>query len=434
MEPIDPKWKQQLTNGPFDQDGFTDALRQRIEARLENIVPAASIPLWKRPWTAAASGLAVTLGLVVLVLGGQQLFPSADLPVQQQQEQAPQTAVQTATDYESTVRSALLVGLRADKPSGEAAGEASEYRTLLVAPVAKRLQVAAEGSGILMPYKMDFWRLAEEQSSTPEGGSIARWKAMLANASRSQSPLSLKIAPPKAGASSRSEKLLFVGNRYVAMEQRIIALDDKGGQEDSRYVWVKDVPQLASSAMMEVAPLQQPHVKLEDIFGSSIEPALRQITPVLPQAPEQSKVKAVKAASVDTSGESWTVARQPGRWVAQVASYENDAPAGEPDYQLKELPLALPAEVVSHDKLTPDWVEIKRMQPAAVDAYSSPNLDVVLVVTERHLILYPFQGTLIPSPLLTVELHANESVIMAHWAVDPYVELWKKNVPVLLAQ
>ncbi|SDE08321.1 hypothetical protein SAMN02799630_04617 [Paenibacillus sp. UNCCL117] len=433
MEPIDNKWKQQLSNGPFDQDGFTHALRQRIEARLEHADPPRAAPVWKRPWIAAA-GMAAVLGLFIFTLGGnEQLLPSPS-KTGLEHEQAPQTASVVMRDYESSVRSALLVGLRTDRKLASGPGETSEYRTLLIAPDGGRLRVAAEGSGILMPYKMDFWHLSEQSSQDVRNGDSAlRWTATLARAGRSAPKSGGSPAQPLRPSSALSERLLFVGNRYVAIEQQLTDRDEAGAARNSRSVWVKEVPQLAErTAAVEASSLQQPHVKLKDIFGSSVEPVLRQITPVLPPAAGQSPTK--EASLADTAGESWTVSRQQGRWIGQVASYETAGSGEGVSYQLKDLPLALPVEVVSYDKLTPDWTQIKRMQPAAVDAYSSPNLDIVLVVTSTHLILYPYQGALIPSPLLTIELTPSESVIMAHWAVDPYVDLWKKNVPSLLAQ
>ncbi|MEK8130939.1 hypothetical protein WMW72_23820 [Paenibacillus filicis] len=433
MDPIDSKWKQQLINGPFDQDGFTDALRQRIETRLEQHTPSPSTSVWKRPWIAAA-GAALFLGLFVLGFAGERLLAPDKLAVMDQKK-VPHSASAVVNDYEAGVRSAVLVGLRTDVTIAGSPGYKSEYRTLLIAPEASRLQVTAEGSGILMPYKMDFWRLGEEYIPTAEGGSVARVTAKLAEPAR-QLPVPSRNAVTKSDLliALQSEKLVFVGNRYVAMEQSVLAKDVKGGLRNSNYVWVKDVPQLSAKATTPASavassPLQQPHVKLQDLYKTGVEPALRSITPVLPAA-DRTNPK----ATLDTAGESWTVVRQQGRWVAQVASYETVAADEGARYKLKNFPLDLPVEVVSHDQLVTDWADIKRVQPAAVDAYSSPNQDVVLVVTDRHLIVYPYQGALLSSPLLTVELQPQESVIMAHWAIDPYIDPWKKKVSTLLAQ
>lgn len=428
MEPIDKQLLQELSDGPFAQDGFTDALRKRIEERIEMAEAPCARPVRRiRPWLAVA-GAAAAAALLFLALEGDRWLMTPSSPTYHTTPMAV-TAAQTVTDYESTVRSALLVGLRTDMSTAGPPGEMSEYRTLLIAPHQNRLQVVADGSGILMPYKMDFWRLTDERGKTEEGGAYVHWTAALAASSKAASPASKPIA--STAYASLTEKLLFVGNRYVAIEQKILARDEEGDLENSRFVWVKDVPQLAAASNPNEPPIRQPHVKLKDIFGASVEPALKQLDPTLPHMPSDPQTK---PASIDTMGESWTVARHQGRWIAKVASYENDASGDHQSYRLKDVPLALPAEVVSHDRLIPDWMEIKRIQPAAVDAYSSPNLDIVLVVTDRHLIVYPYKGILLPNPLLTVELQPQESVIMAHWATDPYIEPWKKNVSAFLTQ
>ncbi|WP_372814240.1 hypothetical protein [Paenibacillus sp.] len=427
MDPIDKELKQELSDGPFAQDGFTDALRKRIEERIMT-AEAPSSPTVRRirPWLASA-GAAAAAALLFLAVEGDRWF----MPPASTLDSAPMaaTASQVVPDFESTVRTALLVGLRTDTKTAEPTEEKSEYRTLLIAPDDSRLKVISQGPGILMPYKMDFWRLREARTVNGEGRAYVYWSAALAASSRSADQSAKQVAALSNAA--LTEKLLFVGNRYIAVEQKVMTRDKKGDLRSSRFVWVKDVPQLAGASNPDEPPLQQPHVKLKDIFGTAVEPALQQLDPYLPLMPSEFQPK---HASTDTWGESWTIARQQGRWIAKVASYENDASGDSQSYRLKDVPMSLPAEVVSHDRLVPEWGEIKRIQPAAVDAYSSPNLDVVLVVANRHLIVYPYKGVLLPNPLLTVELKPQESVIMAHWATDPYIDPWKKNVSAFLTQ
>ncbi len=99
---------------------------------------------------------------------------------------------------------------------------------------------------------------------------------------------------------------------------------------------------------------------------------------------------------------------------------------------MKDVPMELPASVVSHDELAVSWSEIKRLQPSAVDVFTSPKHDFVAVVTDRNIIIYPYIDQLIPSQLMTIPLQPNESVVMAQWATDRYVESWKQQVKAFL--
>ncbi|WP_281884666.1 hypothetical protein [Paenibacillus sp. YYML68] len=461
MDPMDKELKEQLAQAPWGQDGYSEALHKRIMTSLDEAEPTGQVH--KRTyWRVAVSGAAVAMAaLLVLKLG---LLPLPGLPFATSGPEASSpapygqaAASAPATDYESTIRSALLVGLRTDTVSPE--GERSTYRTLLIAPEHNRLTRIAEGSGIVMPYKLDFWRLLAVESRAAGAADNAppqtvRFEATLAKNKRAGAESAAESLKPFArigeteasgGAGAGSgvrEKLLFVGNRYIALEQqtapsRARSKDVSSGQ---RYVMVKELPQLSSSSRASSAsldPTREPHVKLGEALGDDYNTVLKQL-----QEASTSKTDLMKttgrttvgkpAPGVETPawGDSWTVSRKQGKWVAQLAQYDElgTTSGRAAGYKLQELELTLPESIVAHDELAVPWSHIRSTQPAALDAFTSPNQDIALVRTASSLVIYPLQSVMLPNPLLTIQLQPGEQIIMLHWATDPYIEAWKSSL------
>ncbi|KPV58181.1 hypothetical protein QJ48_17890 [Paenibacillus sp. A3] len=429
MDPMDNELKKELARGPFSQNGFNDSLRKRIEERIDNHV-AVRRP---RRWSAWSAGVSAVLAsaLVFLFVTDSRPLPlvqqeAAEKPEMQHQPSAAAHAPH-GPDWEASVRSALLIGLRSDAPAAENPQAPSTYRTVLIAPDRNRLQKTAEGEGILMPYKLDFWKIGNERKAT---GSQETYTltAHLASVKPKTSGSADRRNPAQPVV--RSEKLMFAGNRYVAVTQTTAAKTSAAQSPAPQdYVWVKELEQLASGRQVP-APLSEPHVALRSVFAAAAVPVLKELKP----APPSAGLGHGEPAAADLSGESWTIARKQGKWTAQLASYDGTAngAAEGMTYRLREVPLALPPSVVSHDELAVPWRDIVRVQPGAVDAFSSPNRDMVAIVTEQNIIIYPYADQWIPIPLMTLPLQPKESVVMIQWAMGSYVELWKRQVKTYL--
>ncbi|AEI45810.1 hypothetical protein [Paenibacillus mucilaginosus] len=404
MDPKDSELKKALKDGPPGQRGFDENLKRRIEERLDE--PRVR----RRPWRiwAGAAGAACALAAGLLFAGAYGLVERLSPKAESSAMPAAADPAQPA-EAETGPRTALLVGTRTDRPapSGQKGQTSSVYRSFLLAPEGGRLEMIASGKGILMPYKMEFWRI--------DGETAANGSTMLGAvrvASNGKTPLVRSSAVRSQGNPAFSEKLLFAGNRYVA-----IAQTPPGGRE---MLWVKELPQLAAPRRSASAePLQEPHVTLRSLLGESAQPLVRSLDAAPP------------GGGHDTVGESWTLERRQGNWTAMLASYDGSGPNG---YRLKDVPADLPDALVSYDTLSTPWAEVSGLQPAATDAFTSPNLDMAVVVTPRSLVVHPMhRGELIASPLLTVPLAENETVVMTHWALDPYIDQWKRQAKAQLS-
>jgi hypothetical protein len=390
--PTDDMLKRELSRGPLKKNGFDERLRRRIEERLDE--GPSRRPF--RPHRLAGAGMALCAMIFAAVLM-VRLHPMQTDEVRQAAESpGPQSAADTAAADDAEVtprRSVLLLGLRQDG----ADGEASAYRTLLVSGGPSPSDwTAAEGEGIVMPYRIDFWRLDVREY---EGwGSMIRLAGAW-NASRGDM---LPPSPIPAGMSvgSVEERILFAGNRYIAIARRT------GGEWTQR--------------MLEITDLAQPRNLTAILSGTERQVPL--------------EVKAdgrIGTAEYEKTGQTgigeWTFGRKSGLWMA----FGRELVAGIPAEFADRRPqgFAFDASLVAHNELALNWKDIREVQPAAVDAVTSPIRNMAAVLTDRKVVFYSMRGGKLDREMFEMELRPGEKVIMAEWATHPeYVGEWMVRV------
>jgi hypothetical protein len=423
MDIIDNELKTNLASGPLTRHGFSDHLKRRIEKRIDEQCKRTS----KR--FALLSGVTVAcLAVAALFLWSGWQNPYF-LKTMEESTGIPENKTTAANKPDShadqpLIRSALLIGLRTDHDADQS-NEYSTYRSVLIAPEQNKLQKVAEGPGIFMPYKMDFWKIDTVNVDDPSGSS------RVLNAVVASSKSGTAFSEKKTGNPLKlTEKLLYAGNRYVAVSQ-VFQTPDNHHNSRHEYVWVKELQHLADPNRQFNSPLQEAHVTLRDLFGAAADQPLKELRPVAPAGPDGQRQN---TANIDGSGESWTIARKQGQWIPRLAIYESTSSNGSTGYRLRDIPLVLPDSVVSYDKLTDTWDNIQRINPAAIDAFSSPNQDIVAVVTDRDIAVYPYRGQngTVPSSLLSLKLSPNESIVMVQWASEPYIDQWKQKAKLYL--
>jgi hypothetical protein len=431
MDPIDDELKKGLANGPLTRHGFSENLKKRIEQRVEERNERSP------KWMLGFSGISTVLIAAAILLTVQWQQPTVneindshtEVSSMSKQEEAYTTAAQQAVQ----IRSAVLIGLREDHPALSNSSPYSTYRTLLLAAEQGELRTVAEGEGILMPYKSDFIRITPQtQKSNNEESRTLHAVLAAGGAQNPQQEVSPPVKPLK-----NAEKLLFAGNRYLALSQSI-RHQEQGEMNLAEYVWVKELDDLSPPDQSQdkgvLMPTRDPHLSLRKLYGESIQPSLKAKQATAPRDPgSRAAMTAPMVEQADENGESWTISRRQGAWVAQMASYREQPVKGAYRFQLVDVPLKLPESVVAYDQLAVGWEEIKKLRPNATDAFSSPNRELVGVLSASDIAVYPYKDKLIAAPLLTEKLAPNESVVMIQWATqEPYIEQWKQKGRLLL--
>jgi hypothetical protein len=384
---------EQLARGPLTRNGFDESLRKKIHERIDN--PKKQTP---RFWNLRWGRVSAVFMVVVILLGvwtwreistggfGDLTKLSGQASISSEQSYETKTAIEYP-------HSAILIGLRKDISVSEEGGPGSTYRTVLVVPQEKELVVAASGAGIWMPYKQSFWNI----DAIPDGMGKGMQTIEAIPANKQQEFIQIKSSSPLR----RSEKLLYAGNQFVSILQTTSVSED-GQNVNESDVWVNKVENLAPLTRVEkMNVLQESHDTLSAALG------------------------------IDLTGaeiNEWAIARVPGKWVAKQPSPSVSVSKAVSVTDLQEVGIPLNSNVLSHDTLALTWDDIYKVEPSAKDAFTSPAKDILAVVVEGGIVLYPYklaQGDIKPLKLQTAP---NETIIMVQWAIDSYIDSWKQQL------
>lgn len=205
----------------------------------------------------------------------------------------------------------------------------------------------------------------------------------------------------------------YVGNDYVAVENVADGKWFRSGQ-----TWIDNQLQV-----LPVDKVSVPEgVKLSDLLGNN---GLTALGSARAQALRTLSNEGITAFDEDKFERNFGLNRKNGHWYLRGRiDYQNGDKPGYMDFNVNLIP---PAKLIFYDTLCLNWQDIKDRVPDAVDAYTSPNRDIALIITKTKLDVYAINGGLLDSePLAKIGLKDGESVIMAEWATGAYVDNWEK--------
>jgi hypothetical protein len=362
-------WLEPLKMPPLANRGFNGRLRDRIMRELEaGRMPQAAKRRWL-PFVALLAGIAAVLAVLFAKpdLEPMELVHSVPASPESKVEilQAPKTPAHEWAD-------GFLLGLRTDDPAaGKEAG--GRYRTLWIAPQDGRLGLIAEGSGILVPYGMDFWLVYEADFVAGEQ-LFARKLSSASSANPSQKAV---LRGNEDENAEREEILAFAGQSYTVLYRSV-----EGGKREGLLTDLKSLStgERNARSLDEIAPLTRE------------------------QAAE--------------AGTDWFVAREQGRWFIRTANAA----------------AALNGKAAVHDGVCLPWTDIAGAVPDAVDAFCSPGENWIAVLTGDALVALPVDPVGTPGePVLSVPLRAGETPVLSEWATGAYVEKWTSFITALYA-
>lgn len=420
MDPNDFDWEKELSPPPLQGKGFDDQLRKRIEEQLDRKEEKRRKRFWLYPILCTCSLLAVSAGLWIAApltgASGELAHPEAIVSASGWEEQElPDNAIVPANEN-YTIKTGVLIGLRQDHTSDSSHsalpdGTYSTYRTLMVAPVQDEVQVTAEGEGILVPYGQKFWKIDALTHMTPTD-TIHYLSAHPAD--KQAVPASFKDDPEEH--LQHTETLQFAGNQYVSVSEKESIWRGNAPAEYSR-VWVRKLPQMQEPPVTDFSSNKSDtgHVPLQEVYGEGVLSVLE---------PLSALAHSENPPSARLDGESWAITRKPGFWTAQAAQTYSHLGNRNDGYTLLDYPVPLPEIVVNHDVVSNTWGQIKSLQPDAQDVLASPLDDLLVIWTEKELVVYSPAASSRRGPLLRVELKPGEKLVSAQWATGSYVPQW----------
>jgi hypothetical protein len=337
--------------------------------------------------------------------------------------------------YVRAAESGLLLGFRyganydvsatlfSDKKVFEETQDSPSYRTFLLRAEKGQVKLAAERTNLLVPRDDGFWRIDVKHSIYNDFTADFVWINPAPDPDALPNPflaeqegidafdVSLlvkeQVIDPGLGEYCNGHAyrdILFIGNDYLSVgyTRREICRGFIEGSVDSAL------------QMLSLAELERVNITTHlDSEGNQI------FTDAAKDYRKQ------HSGSEDWGDVSGGIVRHQGQWVIK-----GHFPIRSGKYTHFDVPAIVPKNLVIYDKRYPDWKTIKKHVPDAVDAFSSPAKDLLVVLTESDsLLAFTIKkGKISRQPVLHILFKQPVSVVMARWAEGLMVSNWAQEI------
>lgn len=310
-------------------------------------------------------------------------------------------------------RSGVLIGLRSNTPidyedtlGSEYKNQSIFYRTLWIGAENGKLRPILETPNLFVPRMSGFWWVGvdayELNSDHPKDRlfsyPVGKERKDI-NLIETQEEQSLK-------------RILFVGNDYVAIEDK--STSNINNDEERSSLQIRLIDNIVDNK----------GIKISDISGEDGKTAMHNSASAFLALQDKETSKRLEK---EPREESFALYRRNGHWI--VKGRLNSVHPGDSFYKDYDINIVPPNKMLNYDEFHISWNEVKEKVPEAVDAYTSPNKDLAIIISHNSLYVYRIlNGALENMYLKKIALQQGESVVMAEWATGDYMERWEKTL------
>ena len=315
----------------------------------------------------------------------------------------------------------LLLGLRYQEPISKVppyyAGRAdsllrSDYHTLLIVKRDGKISLVGNTEGLLVPRGNTFWRVGTKRSVYNDWVEDFIWAVP---DGRMPKYPGIQSYNGEYCEGNRMQQILYAGENHLALEQY-----SAGYCEGAAHPWLFNT--------LAVVPIDSTtHIGLyiSDVLGDAGEVAFSAAA-----AQFRSRLRTEEQRSryvEEPDPANWALTRKEGRWVL-VGRLDGAGEVVQGTFADFELPMAPPATLVGASRLVPGWNRIRAFAPDAVDAFSSPNDDLLVLVHRTRLTAHPVTNGEIGPAAFTLRLRNGTRPVMARWAAGARADRWIDRV------
>lgn len=136
------------------------------------------------------------------------------------------------------------------------------------------------------------------------------------------------------------------------------------------------------------------------------------------------KIKETEKTKIYFDEKDFGLMRRNGYWIlVGNVKYKLNGEKKKEDYNIRAV---TPNSIVNYDELSIPWSYIKTKVPDLVDAFTSPNGDILIVQTYNKIKGYHISNNIImDKEIFNIEINTRESIIMNEWAIGLYTDLWE---------
>ncbi len=318
-----------------------------------------------------------------------------------------------------SLHTGLLLGLRIPVLMGQKGSkekiEEYQYKTYWISMTNREISPVLMSEDIFLPRKDGFWKLKVEKILGNEGLEDEISTSMVSSRYLRKSSLNHSESDKQLRMETKLRKtILYVGNDYICTENvEENKKSDTSAEEPKKVLRTMPVDNIATTS----------GIKFSDLTGEDGSLAMEgALSRLLASSNNNSITKIIE----EDQEQNFALFRKAGHWFFKGrANLAAEEPMAFVDFNINLIP---PADMVAYDVLYIPWSIISDKVPQAIDAYTSPNRDLAVILTRNSILLYAIENsTLAGEPLNKIDITDGSMVIMAEWATGDYVENWNKS-------
>lgn len=307
--------------------------------------------------------------------------------------------------------SGLLLGLKNLDSAGE-----YHYKTLWISSINKSIQPILKTNNIFLPRKSGFSKIISSSLNTAltqENIIVVDGTGIVNKNKNNKFSVNSERWGMKNGRITKN--ILYVGNDYISIE-----VNGNGSMRNAPLQnW-----HVSRFMLKPLDNISSPNgVKISDFYGISGLKSVLDARNNMIKTLGQDKIETLNDDIVE---ENYGIFRKNGHWAFMGRlNYEQNGEYANNDFSINLIPSS---KLVTFDNLYVPWTTIKDKVPDAVDAFTSPNKDIAVILTSDKLYIYGIQnGKLSVKPLQKITIDHGDTPVMAEWATGNYVESWRKT-------
>lgn len=401
-----------------------------------------------------AAGVCLFAGMVLFFSGctsGKEALRSAQDSPSTKVEEKKENAQPSATPAKEAPKpdSGLLLGVsrELDAKIPVLGLKGSEYRTIWIYPEGEKLSFFEKKGMIITPFKDKFFRLENDvftmkqirQGVKETTGYLfddyqsyydftgiaafdvkAKSQALMTPEYFRNTYLHEEEGYLGESFKERMERLLYVGNRYACISYDYV--ETGGGSYSSSSGDIQ---------WFEIGDLQSVERKdrskeILDLLGQDIKSGIEKQKSSFKG---KNETEGLIKTEEKLDGRTVAIERREGRSRLELPvylQYMHDGNGSNTNNITRyvELDGDIPKEITSFDDLCLPWKEIIKKIPFAKDAVSSPNKDLLAVLTPFEILVFEHPEKGLDKPVLRVRAESSEKIILSQWATGSYVKKW----------
>lgn len=274
-----------------------------------------------------------------------------------------------------------------------------EYKTLWINSNNRSLGPIFEVEDLLVPRKKGFWMVDVTRENN--GGSFFdKINSNSISLFKEESELETNLFFKKIINPLILKNILYIGNDYISTEV---------------------IHKSNNKKTLEVYPIDNVGnsipIRISDIAGDNVLQSFNEAGEKILQGSQD----------ILLDEKSFGILRRNGYWIMKGRiNYNIEGKELYKDYNIKTI---TPKSIVNYDDLYIPWSTIKARFPNAVDAFTSPNEDIILIETRNKILIYPTEeNKILEQELGSIQKDYNDTIVMAEWATERYVKFWEEQV------